>query len=113
MLSRDLNGTWKERVLHRFRGGSDGANPFASLAFDSQGNLYATTSAGGDGSGCFGGCGTVFKLTPALFGNWTESVLFPFTGFDGQDPVAGVVLDKLGNLYGTTVTAGGVFEVTP
>jgi hypothetical protein len=39
-------------------------------------------------------------------------------GNDGADPYAGVILDKLGNLYGTTMDGGRlgqgtVFEVSP
>ena len=71
---------------------------------DGAGNLYGTTYFGGAYQNCNGdGCGTVFKLDAA--GN--ETVLHSFTnGADGGFPVAGVVMDKQGNLYGTTETGG-------
>jgi uncharacterized repeat protein (TIGR03803 family) len=106
----------KEKVLYRFAGGSDGANPYAGLVADAQGNLYGTTFFGG-GSGCdFGvGCGTIFKLTP----DGIETVLYRFTGgTDGSFPFAPLVFDGQGNLYGTTSeggvgNGGTVFELTP
>ena len=54
-----------ETVLYSFTGGSDGAVPlFADLIMDIAGNLYGTAFSGGVfSSNCFGGCGTVFKLT--------------------------------------------------
>src|ERR1700733_9660338 len=59
-------GAWTETVLYSFTGGTDGGEPFASVIQDAAGNLYGTTSGGGD-SGCNlvgTGCGVVFKLTP-------------------------------------------------
>jgi len=56
------SGGWSYTSLHDFTGGSDGANPFSSLALDSNGVLYGTASAGGTGT-CAGGCGVVFKIT--------------------------------------------------
>ena len=49
--------TWTESVLYRFRGGSDGFQPFAGLIADREGALYGTTTGGGSGNN-----GTVFKL---------------------------------------------------
>jgi uncharacterized repeat protein (TIGR03803 family) len=99
------NGSFK--TLHAFVG-TDGANPAAGLIADKQGNLYGTTSQGGPINS---GAGTVFKLTaPAtLGGTWTETVLHSFGGADGAHPVAGVVQDSAGNLYGTT-NEGGAFN---
>jgi uncharacterized repeat protein (TIGR03803 family) len=92
---------------------ADGAAPLGSLVLDSQGNLYGTTGSGGSGGDGFG---TVFKLAP----NGMETVLHNFTGppGDGNYPEAGLVMDDLGNLYGTTQYGGAysdgiVFEVTP
>src|SRR5208337_475040 len=92
---------WQETVLYRFSGGSDGANPGGGdLIFDQAGNLYGTTVNGGAY-----GAGTVFELMP-FQGGWTESVLHSFSGTDGAFPSAGLIFDKNGNLYSTTVGGG-------
>ena len=106
-----------ETVLHSFTGNSDGLFPLGGVVFDAQGNLYGTTYEGGDYySACNPGrCGTVFKVTPS----GTETVLYGFAGGgDGAFPSGGLVLDKSGNLYGTTweggaYNVGTVFRVTP
>jgi uncharacterized repeat protein (TIGR03803 family) len=117
-LSPGSNGSWTETVLHSFAGGSDGASPRAGLILK-QNKLYGTTMLGGTGTQCgpFGGpCGTVFELTRSKAG-WTEKVLHSFTGgSDGGYPYAGLTLDKVGNLYGTTFQngtngCGTVFEL--
>jgi uncharacterized repeat protein (TIGR03803 family) len=54
---------WTETVLHRFKGGNDGARPMGDLIIDPNGVLYGTTNEGGN-LACVGGCGTVFKLVP-------------------------------------------------
>ena len=93
-----------EMALHVFGGGSDGANPTARLIKDTAGNLYGTTSAGG-GNSCSGsGCGTVFKLAP----DGSETVFYAFTGGkNGSNPLAGLIMDSKGVLYGTTYAGGG------
>jgi uncharacterized repeat protein (TIGR03803 family) len=112
----EVTPSGKESVLYSFTGGADGNYPVASLTFDTSGRLYGTTSYGGD-SGCWRGCGTVFRLTQTG-GNWSESTLYDFIGRDGGLSVAGVVLDAAGNVYGTTEQGGpegnGIFfEITP
>ena len=107
----DPNGN--ETVLYSFTG-PDGQTPAGDLLRDSAGNLYGTTTGGGTG-----GNGVVFELTPGNGGQWTETVLYPFTGgADGIRPDAGLIQDEAGNLYGTTVyggtsSAGVVFKLTP
>lgn len=112
-LTPTAGGGWTENVLHSFGNGTDGSQPFASLIFDAAGNLYGTTFLGGTY-----GVGTVFELTPAADGDWTENVLYSFgsQGSDGTKPNAGVIVDVVGNLYGTTLSGGTngdgiVFEV--
>jgi uncharacterized repeat protein (TIGR03803 family) len=59
-----LDPAGKETILHEFGGGAEGANPGAGVTLDSAGNVYGTTSAGGNLSCNMGdGCGTLFKLT--------------------------------------------------
>jgi uncharacterized repeat protein (TIGR03803 family) len=99
-----------EKVLYSFTG-SDGSVPYPALIFDAKGNLYGTTLVGGTS-----GAGTVFELTPS-HGKWTEKVLYSFNGQDGAEPVASLIFDAKGNLYGTTSGggangAGTVFELT-
>jgi len=92
---------WEEVILYEFHG-SDGETPFGGLVFDSQGNIYGTTQAGGKN-----GSGTVFKLTPAGDGSWKHAILYDFPQFkNGAGPVSTLTLDKAGNLYGTA--AGGI-----
>jgi len=101
-LSPNQDGTWSQQVIHHFRIGADGANPYAGLRFDGNGNLYGTASGGGGY-----GYGTIFKLTPRPDGSWSWKVLHHFTGGkDGANPYAGVTFDDAGNLYGTTFDGG-------
>jgi uncharacterized repeat protein (TIGR03803 family) len=121
-LSPAGGGTYTETVLYSFAGGTDGANPYDGVVFDTAGNLYGTTVYGGGATICQSGCGTVFKLSPSG-GDWTETVLYRFQGMtDGQYPAAGVAIDSAGNLYGNTnqpqTGQGGdggstVYELTP
>jgi uncharacterized repeat protein (TIGR03803 family) len=109
-----LNRNGQETLLHNFNTETlDGFSPLASLVRAPNGNLYGSTSLGGDGTAH--GAGTVFMLDPA--GN--ETILYAFTnGTDGGDPLSDVVRDKNGNLYGTTFDtnrsspAGVVFKLT-
>jgi uncharacterized repeat protein (TIGR03803 family) len=94
----------EERVIYRFKGRSDGAGPVAGLIV-LNGALVGTTSGGGTGSACTGGCGTVFEVSTD---GKSEEVLHSFTGGkDGADPVAGLTAIG-GVLYGTTQYGGRV-----
>lgn len=85
-------------VLYSFTGGMDGGVPYSGLVRDAKGNFYGTTSVGGAHN-----YGAVFELTEA----GKESVLYSFTGgVDGAFPLAGLVEDGAGNLYGTANTGG-------
>ena len=92
---------WTETVIHNFTGGSDGSAPQGVLVFDSAGNLYGSTIAGGEGSH-----GVVYELSPAE-GSWNISILHAFIGgSDGSGPEDGVAIDRSGNIYGTTFLGG-------
>jgi uncharacterized repeat protein (TIGR03803 family) len=106
-----LDTSGNEIVLHSFLflAGNDGAAPNGGLALDGQDNLYGTTEYGG-AAGRFtrgNGLGIVFKVDQS--GN--ETVLYEFCPSvtpcpDGATPLAGVILDDSGNLYGTTSRGG-------
>ena len=98
-----LPGNTTDTILHFFGAAGDGATPLAELLPDSSQNFYSTTSAGGS-TNCTGGCGTVFVINPAAN---TYQVLHKFTGSaDGTNPVAGLVFDSKGNLWGTARKGG-------
>lgn len=117
-LAPQQNGKWRETVVHRFQGGSDGANPNGSLVSDDAGDLYGTTVQGGMGTS--NGCGTIFQLTHGSSG-WTETLIRTFCSSgpnDGYLPKAGLLRDPRGNLFGVTESGGealgGVaFKLTP
>ncbi len=108
---------YKETILHRFRGGFDGAYPQAAV-IELGGAIYGTTSAGGGDSSCFVfGCGMIFKLAPSKHG-YVETVLHRFHGPDGAVPSAPLIAGPNGLLYGTTTEggatgAGTVFRLEP
>lgn len=90
------------KVIHAFNSPTDGVIPEGTLIFDTAGNLYGTTVGGG----AYGG-GTVFELSLDGNGSWNETILHSFqANTDGEEPVAGVVMDAQGNLYGTTQQGG-------
>jgi hypothetical protein len=103
-------GKWTEKVLHGFKGDTDGANPNGGLVLDGKGAVYGTSFSGGN-QNCkyvgFIGCGTAFRLQPPTQkgGPWVEKRLHVFTGGnDGGQPNGGLIFDAKGLLYGT---AGG------
>jgi uncharacterized repeat protein (TIGR03803 family) len=87
-----------EIVLHNFAPPLKGSNPFVGVVRDPAGNLYGTTSGGGAAN-----AGLVYRLDAS--GNYR--VRYAFTGgADGAYPYSGVILDSVGNLYGTTESGG-------
>ncbi len=99
-LTPNGQGGWNATNIFTFKG-ANGLNPYGTPVIDRAGNLYGTTAAGG-----LGGNGTVWKLSPGNKG-WEEKILHNFAAVrEGITPVAGIVLDAHGNIYGTTVYGG-------
>jgi uncharacterized repeat protein (TIGR03803 family) len=103
------NGIWQETILHEFGAPGDGTTPDnGALIMDGQGNLYGATASG-----------AIYKLAPRPHGAWKETVLYDIPGGDqGQEPAGGVVMDKAGALYGTTIAGGSagcgvVYKLAP
>jgi uncharacterized repeat protein (TIGR03803 family) len=98
----DTNG--KETVLYDFVGGAAGAGPIGGLIRERTGVIYGVTQSGGStGCGDGYGCGTVYKVDA----NGNEIVLYTFTGgSDGAYPYGYLIMDEVGNLYGTTYQGG-------
>ena len=100
-------GTYEEKILHSFTSNKTGDLPYAGVTLDSSGNIYGTTLFGGEWSN-----GTVYELM--LSGTtYKEKLLWNFEEAEGYDPYARPILDSSGNLYGTTLNGGGVYEVIP
>jgi uncharacterized repeat protein (TIGR03803 family) len=101
--------TSTETVLYSFRGGADGAAPYAGLLYES-GTFYGTTYYGGGTDN-----GTVFSIDAAT---GAETILTRFKGGRAPaNPYAGLIY-QAGNFYGTTQDGGAsglgvVFELTP
>jgi uncharacterized protein YceK len=107
-------GSWTEKILYNFTGGTDGGGPQSPMVIGAGGVLYGTAAYGGANSACSSngvastGCGTVFSLTPPARpgGTWNFNLLYTFTGFsDGITP-ENLVMDLSGVLYGNTVYGG-------
>jgi uncharacterized repeat protein (TIGR03803 family) len=110
-LKRSGN-TWTEVPIYSFSG-SDGALPGNGVVFDSNGNLFGTTQQGG-----LGDLGNVYELKFMPGVGWTQTTVYNFLGSTGLNPVAGLVFDNAGNLYGSTTGGGSggggtVFELSP
>jgi uncharacterized repeat protein (TIGR03803 family) len=89
------------QILHAFSSAAgDGHGPMGSLVMDFSGNLYGTTASGGASN-----YGTVFTMKTD---GSSYQLLHSFTGRtgDGRSPVASLVLDGSGSLYGTTLFGG-------
>jgi len=110
-------GIWNESFPLNFSSGSAGGSGAGGLIHDSKGNLYGTTSVGGNQicdarNGNL--CGMVFQLAPPAQsgGSWTETTLYNFElANNSYWPIGSLLLDPTGNLYG--VTLNGVYKLSP
>jgi uncharacterized repeat protein (TIGR03803 family) len=110
-----INSTGNLSTIYSFTNGLDGSNPYAGVFQGSDGNFYGTTQAGGGNTNCFGGCGTVYKVTPG--GVLTTLHQFGTSPSDGQSPIGGIIQGYTGDYYGTTFDGGTngegvVFKIT-
>ena|SRR5271165_718894 len=101
--------------LHSFGVGNpvDGEFPLAKVIIGPDGNLYGTTSFGGQNEG-----GSAYSLRPpptaclSAMCDWNEPLLYLFNGSDEGQPVSPLVFDQAGNLYGTTTIGNTVYQLT-
>ncbi len=104
---------WTYKIIHTFGPTPDGNTPEGNLALDAAGNVYGTASSLDYPEY---GYGNVYELKPSK-PSYLEQILWSFNGTNGEYPGGGVVMDSLGNLYGTALggsnNAGVVFELTP
>jgi len=117
LLVFGLHAAAQENILWTFDvNGVDGQHPASNLIFDAKGNLYGATDTGGKN-----GLGVVFELLPQANGTYAEKILYTFGDGgmnDGTNPHDGLVFDRHGNLFGTTLEGGvggygTVFELSP
>lgn len=108
---------WIETTVYYFDYfAGDGNNPTGDIVFDAAGNLFGTTTTGGNDQLCLGsGCGTVYELTRSGQ-NWSANFIYAFTEV-AYNPLSGVTRDPSGNLYFTAsqgnIAHGAVLALTP
>jgi uncharacterized repeat protein (TIGR03803 family) len=113
-MTRAASGHWFLQPLYAFKGQPDAGFPYGGLTFDSLGHLYGTTYYDGKNN-----LGAVYELT-TNHGAWSERVLYSFEGgSDGSNSISNLVIDRAGNLYGTTSEGGAgcscgvIFKLAP
>lgn len=110
--------TWRETVLYSFtEDNGAGLYPSGGVTFDTAGNMYGPTRAGGSPGFCGQtGCGVIYKMTQSN-GQWTQSPIYDFSGgFNGGEPNTPIVFDDAGNIFGTAAEGGmygSIYELSP
>jgi uncharacterized repeat protein (TIGR03803 family) len=110
-LAPKAGGKYAESVIHNFTS-SEGVDWHATVIGDAAGNLYGASLIGGPNN-----AGSIFEISPDGQGGYTETIIFNFSGV-AYEPQGGLVLDKSGNLYGTTLVGGtygygAAFKLSP
>jgi uncharacterized repeat protein (TIGR03803 family) len=117
-----VHSNWVVSTLAEFGHDEDGYYPYAGVTFGPDVAIYGTTGSGGVGCG-ENGCGTLFRLTPptnvprSIYNPYSRTVIYRFSGPDGQTPLGRLIFDRAGNMYGTTSNggprgAGTIFQLT-
>lgn len=101
-LSPRADGTWQEKMLLNFAGGLDTSRPATDLVYQN-GIFY------GMGNGGSSDDGTIYTLTPTGKGQWSESAIYSFGFYDGQQPNGRLLFGSDGTIYGAT-RFGGSFD---
>ena len=122
-LSPAGGGSWTEQVVVSFCPGPTCPNGYGpmGLAIDSHGNVFGNTAFGGNNGA---NRGTVFDLSPGGGGQFTFNIIYTFcpgencSNQGGGEPLAGIILDAQGNVYGTNAAGGlhsegAVYELSP
>ncbi|HEY6290633.1 MAG TPA: choice-of-anchor tandem repeat GloVer-containing protein [Terriglobia bacterium] len=119
-----ITSTGALTTLYQFTGQDGGGyypSVFEQLVQGTDGNLYGTTPYGGSTNCFFGGCGTVFRITP----EGVLTTLYNFQGGVGQsvNPGGELIQATDGNFYGTAgggyyspdciEACGTIFKMTP
>jgi uncharacterized repeat protein (TIGR03803 family) len=104
---------WAFKTIYVFQDSADGYQPVGPLLIGASGELYGTTSVGGQYN-----YGIVFELVLGSKGQWQKETLYNFGAFSGDatQPNGGVIADSSGNLYGVAnyggaYGAGAVFQL--
>ncbi len=123
-LSPGSGGTWNETVLYTFSWPTNcsyfcDVDP-SGVVFDVKGNLSGVTAYDGAGCNDTPGCGTVYALTPQSGGTWKHQLIHTFeSAQDGSEPLGSLVVDRAGNMFGTTSYGGNrkgdgtIFQIIP
>jgi hypothetical protein len=94
---------WTEEMIHVFKDGLDGTQPWAGVILDSAGDIYGAAEGGARG------CGVAFQIVPTGQGKWGGTALYNFGGDSYYYSPAVSGLDQSGNVYGITNVGPGSF----
>ena len=102
---------WSAPVTLGTFNGANGQYSAAGLVMDAAGDLFGTTRLGGANKQ-----GTVFELAKTATGFAAPATLVSFNATNGAQPMAALITDAAGDLFGTTrlggaSNAGTVFEL--